>query len=154
MLNAHFYQKTLFLTQISKRSTPTDLHHPDLHLAQFFSLESLKTSSAYAKTSLGPKMEKFLQTSMLCGILQNWSLYPHTCIPMVLRHNDPWVESHMQPNRCGVKCYLGVNDLWFMFLKKGSLYPHTLMFFHGTWTQWSLGRVTHVTSTDLGSKVM
>ena len=62
MLNAHFYQKTLFLTQISKRSTPTDLHHPDLHLAQFFSLESLKTSSAYAKTSLGPKMEKFLQT--------------------------------------------------------------------------------------------
>ena len=62
MLNAHFYLKTLFLTQISKRSTPTDLHHPDLHLAQFFSLESLKTSSAYAKTSLGPKMEKFLQT--------------------------------------------------------------------------------------------
>ena len=57
-----FTKKTLFLTQISKRSTPTDLHHPDLHLAQFFSLESLKTSSAYAKTSLGPKMEKFLQT--------------------------------------------------------------------------------------------
>ena len=64
MLNAHFYQKTLFLTQISKRSTSTDLHHPDLHLAQFFSLETLKTSSAYAKTSLGPKMEKFLQTSV------------------------------------------------------------------------------------------
>ena len=51
MLNAHFYQKKNFLTQISKRSTPTDLHHPDFHLAQFFSLESLKTSSAYAKTS-------------------------------------------------------------------------------------------------------
>ena len=62
MLNAHFYQKTLFLTQISKRSTPTALHNPDSHVAQFFSLESLKTSSAYAKTSLGPKMEKFLQT--------------------------------------------------------------------------------------------
>ena len=76
MLNAHFYQKSLFLTQISKRSTPTDLHHPDLHLAQFFSLESLKTSSAYAKTSLGPKMEKFLQT--------NWvSVYNITMAPEV-----------------------------------------------------------------------
>ena len=61
MLNALFYQKS-FLTQISKRSIPTDLHHPDLHLAQFFSLESLKIFSAYAKTSLGLKMEKFLQT--------------------------------------------------------------------------------------------
>ena len=63
MLNAHFYQKNIILTQISKRSTPTDLHHPDFHLAQFFSLESLKTSSAYAKTSLGPEMKKFLQTN-------------------------------------------------------------------------------------------
>ena len=62
MLSALFYQKNPFLTQISKRSTPTDLHHPDLHLAQFFSLESRKTFSAYAKTSLGLKMEKFLQT--------------------------------------------------------------------------------------------
>ena len=44
-----------FLTQISKRSTPTDLHHPDLHSAQFFSLESHKISSAYTKTSLGLK---------------------------------------------------------------------------------------------------
>ena len=35
-----------------------------------------------------------------------------------------------------------------------SLYPHTLMNSHGTWTQWSLGRVTHVTSTDMGSKVI
>ena len=33
------------------------------------------------------------------------------------------------------------------------MYPHTLMYCHGTWTQWSLGRVTHVTSTDMGSKV-
>ena len=33
--------KTIFSIsyQISKRSTPTDLHHPNLHLAQFFSLE-------------------------------------------------------------------------------------------------------------------
>ena len=65
MLNALFYPKNPFLTQISKRSTPTDLHHPDLHLAQFFSLVSQKISSAYAKTSLGLKMEKFLQTNML-----------------------------------------------------------------------------------------
>ena len=28
------------------------------------------------------------------------------------------------------------------------------MYFHGTWTQWSLGRVTHKTSTDVGSKVI
>ena len=62
MLNALFYQKNPFLTQISKRSTHTDLHHPPLHLAQFFSLESLKMSSAYSKTSLGLKMEKFFQT--------------------------------------------------------------------------------------------
>ena len=57
MLNAHFYQKS-FLPQISKRSTPTDMHHLDLHLAQFFSLESLKASSAYNKLNLGPKMGK------------------------------------------------------------------------------------------------
>ena len=62
MLNALFYQKNPFLTQISKRSTHTDLHHPPLHLAQFFSLESLKISSAYSKTSLGLKMEKIFQT--------------------------------------------------------------------------------------------
>ena len=34
--------KQNFLTQISKCSTPTELDHPDLHLAQFVSLESLK----------------------------------------------------------------------------------------------------------------
>ena len=66
MLNALFFlPKNHFLTQISKRSTPTDLHHPDLHLAQFFGLESLKISPAYSKTNLGLKMEKFLQTK--CG---------------------------------------------------------------------------------------
>ena len=63
MLNVRFTQKNPFLTQISKRSTPIDLHYPPLHLAQFFSLESHKISSAYAKTSLGLKMEKFLQTN-------------------------------------------------------------------------------------------
>ena len=44
-------------------------------------------------------------------------------------------------------------------LRNWSLYPHTLMYSHGTWTQWSLGKVTHVTSTDVtstdvGSKVI
>ena len=61
---------------------------------------------------------------------------------------------HSDLNRHGVKGHLGVNDLWFKFLEKGSLYPHSLMYFHGTWTQWPLGRVTHVTSTDFGSKVI
>ena len=28
-------------------------------------------------------------------------------------------------NRCGVNGHLGVNDIWFKFLKKGSLYLHT-----------------------------
>ena len=54
---------------------------------------------------------------------------------MGLGHNDPWVESHIKLNRCGVKGHLGVTDLWFKFLQKRSLYPHTLMYFHGTWTQ-------------------
>ena len=43
--------------------------------------------------------------------------------------------SHMcDHNRHEVKGHLGVNDLWFKFLKR-SLYPHTLMYFHETWTQ-------------------
>ena len=61
MLNALFYQKIKFLTQMSKRSTPADLHHPDLHLAQFFSLETQKISSAYTKTSLQGLKWKILQ---------------------------------------------------------------------------------------------
>ena len=32
-------------------------------------------------------------------------------------------------NRHGVKGHLGVNDLWFKFLEKMSVYPHTLMYF-------------------------
>ena len=59
----HFFlPKNPFLTQISKRSTPTDLDHPDLHLAQFFSLESREMCSAYAKTSLGLKIGNFFRT--------------------------------------------------------------------------------------------
>ena len=76
MLNALFYLKNPFLTLISKRSTPTDLHHPDLHLAQFFSLESLIIFSAYAKTSLGLKIEKFLQTMwFLFGVTPGVDFY-------------------------------------------------------------------------------
>ena len=41
-----------------------------------------------------------------------------------------------------------------IFLQDWSPYHHTLMYSHGTWTQWSLGRVTHVTSTDMRSKVI
>ena len=47
---------------------------------------------------------------------------------MGLGHNDPWVESPCDLNRYGVKGHLGVNDLWFKFLQKRSLYPHTLMY--------------------------
>ena len=39
------------------------MHHPDLHVTHFFSLETQKISSAYAKTSLlGLKMGKFYRT--------------------------------------------------------------------------------------------
>ena len=70
---------------------------------------------------------------------------------MGLGHNDPWVESHMWSQR--VKGHLRVNDLFSSFFcKKRSVYPHTLMYFHGTWTQWSLGSVTHKTSTDVGQR--
>ena len=63
----HFFtKKNPFLSQISKRSTHTDLHHPPLHLAQFFSLESLRISSAYSKTSLGLKNGKILPDYSLC----------------------------------------------------------------------------------------
>ena len=37
-------------------------------------------------------------------------------------------------------------------LQNWSLYPHTLMYSHGTWPQWFLGRVTHVTSRDVGQR--
>ena len=49
----YFFYQQIFLTQILKLSTPTDLRHPDLNLVQFLSLESQKISSTYAKTSYG-----------------------------------------------------------------------------------------------------
>ena len=39
-------------------------------------------------------------------------------------------------------------------LQTWSLYPHTSMYFHETWTQWPLGTVTHMASTDVGSEVI
>ena len=55
---------------------------------------------------------KFLKKRVTVSIL--W------CIFMGLGHNDPWVESHMWPQaqQLGVQGHLGVNDLWFKFLKK------------------------------------
>ena len=50
-----FFTKNRFLTQILKRLTPTDLHPPDLHFAQIFSLELHKISSAYLKRAKGLK---------------------------------------------------------------------------------------------------
>ena len=74
-------------------------------------------------------------------------IHIHWCFPMELGHNDPWVESHMWPQQMWGQRSSRVNDIWFKFLQKRSLYPHTLM-------QWCLGRVTHVTSTDVWSKVI
>ena len=72
---------------------------------------------------------------------------------MGLGQSDPWVESHMWPQQTwGQRSSRGQWPLVQVFEKRPghprSLYPHTLMYFRGTWTQWSLGRVTHVTSTD------
>ena len=137
---------------------------------------------------------------VVCGILQNWSLYPHT----LMYFYGTWTQwsletvTHVTSTAMGIRGHLGVSDLWFKVLKKGSLYPHTLMYFHGTWAeshmwphqtwgqrssrgQWplvqvsfwkkchyphtlmyfhgtwihqSFGRVTHVISTEVGSKVI
>ena len=78
----------------------------------------------------------------------------HWCIPMGLGQNDPWVESHVWPQQMwGQRSSRGQWPL-VQVLAKSSLYPHTLMYFHGTWTQWFLGRVTLVTAIDVGSKVI
>ena len=62
----------------------------------------------YIKSPLSVSPELFQKETMrsfilyvVCGILQNWSLYPHIywCIPMGLGFNDPWVESHMWPQQ-------------------------------------------------------
>ena len=71
---------------------------------------------------------------------------------MGLGHNDPWVESHIRPQQMwGQRSSRGQWPL-VGHLQNWSLYPHTLIYSHGTWTQWSLGRVTHVTSTDVGQR--
>ena len=70
-------------------------------------------------------------------------IHIHWCIPMGLGHNDLWVESHVCPQQMwGQRSSRGQWPLVQVFLQK-SLYPHNLMYFHGTWTQWSLGRVTY-----------
>ena len=103
MLNALFYPpKNLFLTQILNRSTPTDLHYPDLHLAQFFSLESLKIFSAYAKTSLGLKMEKFLQTIGKSGYLV--SLYNAFSVPQQTLNVGSWTSGSPVAMRWDIEC--------------------------------------------------
>ena len=46
--------------------------------------------------------------------------------------------------------------MWYLGweFEKWLLYPYSLMYFHGSLTQWSLGRVPHVTSAEVGSKVI
>ena len=70
---------------------------------------------------------------------------------MGLGDNYPWVGSHMWPQQTwGQRSSRGQWPLFQVF-EKGSLYPHTLMYFRGTWTQWSLGRITR-DLTRLGVK--
>ena len=57
------------------------------------------------------------------------------CIFMGLGHNDRWVESHIRPQQMwGQRSSRGQ---WPLVgnLQNWSLYPHTLMHSHGTWTQ-------------------
>ena len=73
---------------------------------------------------------------------------------MRLGHYDPWVESHMWPQQMwGQRLSRGQWPLVQVFEKR-SLYSHTLMYFYGTWIQWSLGSVTYVTSTKVRLKVI
>ena len=100
----------------------------------------------------------------VCSIFANVAhiIHIHWCIPMGLRHNDPWVESHMWPQPKW--CQGSSRDHWPLvsFLKKRSLYPHASVYIYGSWTQkcismmgirqWSLGRFALVTSKELGVK--
>ena len=55
----------------------------------------------------------------------------------------------------GLKGYLRVIwviDLLVKRFWKIVTVSNTLMYFHGTWIQWSLGKVTHVTSAEMGVK--
>ena len=57
-------------------------------------------------------------------------IHIHWCIVMGLGHNDPWVESHMWPQQTwGQRSSRGQWPLVQIFCKKGSVYPHTLMYF-------------------------
>ena len=76
------------------------------------------------------------------------------CIFMGLGHNDPWVESHMWPQQMwGQRSSRGQWPLVQVWAKRFTVSTYFDVF-SWTWTQWSLGRVTHVTSTDVGSKVI
>ena len=73
---------------------------------------------------------------------------------MGLGHNDPWVESHMWPQQMwGQRSSRGQWPLVQVWAKRFTVSTYFDVF-SWTWTQWSLGRVTHVTSTDVGSKVI
>ena len=81
-------------------------------------------------------------------------IHIHWCIPMGLGHKDPWVASHMWPQQTwGQRSSRRPWPLVQVFENK-SLYSHTLTYFHGTWIKWSFGKVTLVTSTEVGSKVI
>ena len=57
-------------------------------------------------------------------------IHIHWCIVMGLGHNDHWVESHMWPQQTWVqRSSRGQWPLVQVFWKKGSVYPHTLMYF-------------------------
>ena len=72
-------------------------------------------------------------------------IHIHWCIPMGLGHNDPWVESHMWPRQMwGQRSSRGQWPLiifFFFFLRKRSLYPHTL--FPWKLHTMTLGRLAH-----------
>ena len=70
----------------------------------------------------------------MCMYVVIWKIdhciHIHWCIVMGLGHNDPWVESHMWPQQTwGQRSCRGQWPLVQVFWKKGSVYPHTLMYF-------------------------
>ena len=123
MLNALFTKKIPFKTQISKRSTHTDLHHPPLHLAQFFSLESPKISSAYSKTSIGLKMEKFFQTKLqsFWTLIKSIHRSIHSAVQCTIKsqcrtpYTEPTVRSIILPT---ISCEPGTAKVYLKKMKK------------------------------------
>ena len=93
------------------------------------------------KKMLTPYLTNVCSTTYLTEVLQ----LPQIFVSPELSSVRDYVVTHSVCSMCMYVC--GILQNW-------SLYPHTLMYCHGTWTQWSLGRVTHVTSTDMGSKVI